>query len=274
MLRRILRIRHRTVASAILRRPLIGAGRTLREFPFVAEQVGEEVVAPLRRRRGPNYFQAAADGVSTETFAKFILPSQALIFNVGTFWFVAYILSGNGSTVGFAEGVTAGNERNGLLVIHRHAGECLPDIPCRGNRVRLSIRPFRIHIDQTHLHSSERILKITVAAVALVRQPLAFRSPENVLFGLPDVLAPAAKTEGLESHRVQGDVAGENHQVSPGDFPAVLLFDRPQQPARLVEVHVIRPAIERREALLTGSGPAAAVADAVRPRAMPRHTNE
>src|ERR1700722_16346595 len=115
--------------------------RTLGQFPFVAEQVGEEVVAPLRRRRGPSNFQAAANGVSPKTFAKFILPPEALILDLGTFWFVTHILSGNGGAVGFAEGVTTGNERNGLLVIHRHAGERFPDIACRGNRIWLSIRP-------------------------------------------------------------------------------------------------------------------------------------
>src|ERR1022692_15806 len=99
--------------------------------------------------------------------------------------------------------MSAGNERNGLLVIHRHARESLSDIPCRGNRIRLSIRPFRIHVNQTHLYGSERILKITIAAVALVRQPRALRPPENVLFGLPDILAPAAKTERLNARRLQ-----------------------------------------------------------------------
>src|SRR5271157_2498014 len=37
---------------------------------------------------------------------------------------------------------------------------------------------------------------------------------------------------------------------APGDFPAVFLFDRPQEPARLVEVHVVRPAIDGRKTLL------------------------
>ena len=124
------------------------------------------------------------------------------------------------------------------------------------------------------MHGRERILKITVAAVAFVRQPLALRPPENVLFGLPCVLAPAAKTKRLKAHGFEGDVARENHEVGPGDFSAILLLDWPQQSARLVKIHVVRPAIERREALLTRSGPAAAVADAVRARAVPRHTNE
>src|ERR1700689_2375987 len=99
-LRGIVRIRHCAVACAIFRCPLMRTGWTFRQLPFIAEQVGEEVVAPFRRRRGPNDLQTAADGVSTMSFAKFILPSEALILNVGTFWFVAHILSRNASTVG------------------------------------------------------------------------------------------------------------------------------------------------------------------------------
>src|SRR5207244_9799501 len=73
---------------------------------------------------------------------------------------------------------------------------------------------------------------------------------------------------------LQGGGARENHEGGPGDLSAILLLDWPQQSARLVKIHVVRPAIERREALLTRSGPAAAVADAVRARAVPRHSNE
>src|ERR1017187_3379294 len=130
--------------------------RALGQFPFVAEQVREEVVAPLRRRRAPNDFQAAADRVTAFARAKFALPAEALLFDAGGFRDWADIPVRIGSTMGFAEGVTAGTERNGLLVIHRHAGESLSDIPCRGNWSRLSIRPFRIHIDQTHVHGDRK----------------------------------------------------------------------------------------------------------------------
>ena len=63
-----------------------------------------------------------------------------------------------------AERVAAGDQRDRLLVVHRHALERLADIPRRGERVRLAVRPFRIDVDQTHLHGGERILKFAVAA--------------------------------------------------------------------------------------------------------------
>src|SRR6201989_2456639 len=90
----------------------------------------------------------------------------------------------------------------------------------------------------------------------------------------PHILTTAAEAEGLEAHRFQRDVAGEDHEVRPRDLAAVLLLDRPEEAARLVEVRVVRPAVERREALLSRAGAAAAVADAVRARAVPRHADE
>src|ERR1700735_4451475 len=134
-----MRIGHCSLACAIFRCPLMRTSRTLRQLPFVAEQVGEEVVAPLGRRRGPNNFQSTPDRVTTMTFAKFILPSEALILDAGAFWFVAHILCGHASTVGFAKGVTAGNQCNGFFVIHRHTAERLPNVACRGNRIGLSV---------------------------------------------------------------------------------------------------------------------------------------
>ena len=103
---------------------------------------------------------------------------------------------------------------------------------------------------------------------------VVFRAPIDVLVRLPDVLATAAETEGLEAHRFERDVAGEDHQVGPGNLAAIFLLDRPKEPARLVQADVVRPAVERREALLAPAAAAAAVADAVRAGAVPRHANE
>ena len=75
---------------------------------------------------------------------------------------------------------------------------------------------------------------------------------------------PPPKPNVLKPIELEGDVARENHEVGPGDFPAVFLFDRPQEPARLVEIRIVRPRVEGREALLAGAGTAAAVADAGR----------
>ena len=102
---------------------------------------------------------------------------------------------------------------------------------------------------------------------------MALGSPVDLL-GLPDVLAPAGEAERLEPHRLERDVAGQDHQVGPRDLPAVLLLDRPEQPARLVEIRVVGPAAERRKPDLARACAAATVVDAVGARAVPRHADE
>src|SRR6185437_12318948 len=75
----IMRIRHGTIACPVFWPPLMCAGRALGKFPFKAEQVVEEIVAPLSRCLGPGDFQTAADGISAETFAELILPTKTLV---------------------------------------------------------------------------------------------------------------------------------------------------------------------------------------------------
>jgi len=62
-------------------------------------------------------------------------------------------------------------------------------------------------------------------------------------------MSSEAEAERLETHRFIGTVSGEHDQISPGDLPAVLLLERPKQPACLVEVGVVGPTVEGGEAL-------------------------
>src|SRR5262249_56964444 len=82
-LRRIVGIRNRAGACPVLRRPLMRTGRALRQLPLVAEQVLEEAVAPLGRRRGPGDFEAAGDGIVALAGAEAALPAEALLLDVG-----------------------------------------------------------------------------------------------------------------------------------------------------------------------------------------------
>jgi hypothetical protein len=239
----------------------------------VAEQVLEVAVVPLDRVPGPRTFDAAGDGVNALAVAKAVLPAEALLLDASALGCGADILRRIGRAVGLAEGVPAGDERHGLLVVHGHAGEGLADVPCRSDRVRLAIRPLRIHVDQPHLDGAQGVLELAVAAVSLVAHPLCLGPPVDLL-RLPDVRAPTGEAEGLEPHRIQGDVAGQDHEVGPGELPAVLLLDRPEQATRLVEVAVVRPAVEGRKALRSRARATATIRDAVRARAVPGHANE
>ena len=273
-LRRVVSVRHRVRGCGIRRNPLPRAGRALHQIPVVAEQRREETVVPPRRGGCPGTLEPAGDRVIARAAAEGVLPAEALLLDARAFGFATDVLVRVGGTVGLAEGMPAGDEGDRLLVVHCHARERLANIPGRGKRTRDAVGPLGIHVDQAHLHRAERIGELPVTAVALVSEPGVLGSPVDVLFGLPDVRAPATETERLETHRLEGDVPGENHEVGPGDLPAVLLFDRPEQAARLVEVRVVGPAVERGEALRARAATAAAVVDAVGAGAVPRHPNE
>ncbi len=279
------------------------ACRALGQFPFEAKEVFEVLVAPFGRRRSPGHFQAAGNGVATLAAAEFVSPAKTLLFKASCFRLRTNVV-GRAGTVGLAEGVTTGDQRHGLFVVHRHATEGFTDIPCRSNRIRYTFRAFRVHVDQAHLHGGKRVFQIAFAtggtaffvgmifrlghqrAVArllhfLLRaiaffttQPGGLGTPVHVLFRFPDIRATTGETEGLEAHGFERDVTGQHDQVSPGDLAAVLLLDRPDQAARLVQADVVRPTVERRKTLLTGTCTATTVACAVGTGAVPGHTNE
>src|SRR5262245_57827831 len=122
LLRLVVGVRDR--GSAVFGLPLLRTGRALGQLPFVVEQVVEEVVAPLRRRLRPGDLGAAGDGVRSETRAMLALPAEPLVLEEGAFRLRAHQRRIAGA-VSLAEGVTAGNQRDGLLVVHGHAEECL-----------------------------------------------------------------------------------------------------------------------------------------------------
>ena len=151
----------------------IGApSRALGEFPFVAKQYPEKVVAPLGGCIGPDDFEATADRVIAFAGAKAALPAQALLFDAGRFGLRSNMFCVT-RAVGLTESVAAGDKGHRFFVIHCHTGKDLADIPRRSDRIRVAVRAFRVDINQSHLHSGEWILEVTVAGIALVTQPLS-----------------------------------------------------------------------------------------------------
>src|SRR5690348_3069078 len=121
-LRRVEGIRNR--GRSVLRPELIGPSRALLELPFILEQVLEKAVAPLRWRRAPGDFRAAGDRVFSYPCAVAALPAEALRLDGRTFRLGTHKRAIAGA-VGLAEAVSAGDERDRLLVVHRHALEGL-----------------------------------------------------------------------------------------------------------------------------------------------------
>src|ERR1700689_4146276 len=169
------------------------------------------------------------------------------------------------------EGVTARDQRNGLLVVHRHATKGLANVLRGCQRIRIAVRTLGIHVDQAHLRRPERLLQIPITAVALIAaKPLLFRSPVDQV-RLPVIRASASEAEGLKAHLLERDISGQDHQIAPGELFTVLLLDRPQQSPRLVEIRVVRPAVERLKSLLSAARAAATVTPSVSPGTVPGH---
>ncbi len=203
-LRRVVGVGHGVRRGGIRRNPLPRTGRALHQIPVVAEQGLEEAVVPRRRGGRPGTLEPAGDRVVALAAAEGVLPAEALLLEARAFGFATDVAVRVGGTMGLAEGVPAGDEGDRLLVVHGHASERLPNVAGGGERARVTVRALGVHVDQAHLHRAERIRELPVAAVALVSEPGVLGPPVDVLLGLPDVLTPAAETERLEAHRLQG----------------------------------------------------------------------
>ena len=212
---RIMRIRHRIFACPIFRRPLPRTCGALGEFPLIVEQIVEVVIVPFCRIGRPRAFQPAGDRVDALARAIAVLPAEALLLDARAFRLRTDIFRRVSRTMRLAERMTAGNQRNRLFVIHRHARKCLTDIFCSRKRIRLAVRPFRIDVDQAHLHGSERVFEVSITAIALVLEPFALGAPVNIFLGLPHIGTTTGKAERLETHRLKRAIADKNHQIGP-----------------------------------------------------------
>ena len=163
----------------------------------------------------PRTLESARDSVVGFATAVAARPPEALLLQAGTLGFWADIPVRVGSAMGFAEGVTSGDESDCFGVVHGHTCERLPDVLGRRERVGFPVRSFGVHVDQAHLHRAEWIGEHSVSAVTLITKPFGFRSPVDVLFGFPHVLTATTEAERLETHRLQRHIPSENHQISP-----------------------------------------------------------
>ena len=154
-------------ACAVLRRPLMGAGGAFSEFPFVAEEVLEEIVAPLCGGGGPGDFQAAGDGIAGFAGFEAALPAQALVLDACGFGLMLDKRRVAG-TVGFAEAVATGDERDGLFIVHGHAGEGFADVVRRGDRIGVTVGALGVDVNQAHLDGGEGVFEFASGEAAIV----------------------------------------------------------------------------------------------------------
>src|SRR5690606_36990514 len=103
------------------------------------------------------------------------LPAQTLLLDRGGLR-LGPDMVGGARPVGLAEGVATADQRHGLLVVHRHPAERLPDVPGSGERVRFTVRALRVDVDEAHLRRGVRLVEFPVTAVALAAEPGGLRA--------------------------------------------------------------------------------------------------
>ena len=225
--------------------------------------------------RGPGTFDAAGDRIAAHALATGVGPAEALRLDIGAFGISAE-LRRIAIAMRLAHRVPTGGERSGFFVIHRHAGEGFAHGRRRFQRIRLAIDPFGIDIDQPHLDRRQRVFErsfVTCLGITVLGQPILLGAPVDVLFGMPDILAPEGEAKGFQAHGFIGDIARQDHQIGPADAVAVFLLDRPQQAPGLVKADIVGPGVERGKALVAGAATAAPVSEAIGTRRVPGHAH-
>ena len=85
------------------------------------------------------------------------------------------ISSADDHAVALAEGVAAGDQRDGLLVVHRHAREGDADVAGRGHRVAVGVWAFGVDVDQRLVRGRKRVFEIVVGVAVLAAPALVAR---------------------------------------------------------------------------------------------------
>ena len=169
--------------------------------------------------------------------------------------------------------MSTGNKCNGFFIVHGHTCKCLADVTCGKHGIWVSVRAFRVDVDQTHLHCSKWVIELTVTLVALITEPCCFFAPVGFICFV-HICTSATESEGLKAHRVECNVASKNEQVCPRQLVAVLLLHWPQQATCFVEVAVVWPRVQWSKALHAGSAATATVLNSVCTSSVPGHTNK
>ena len=144
-------------ASGVLVWRLLRPRRTAPRLPAITAIDRSSVDARLARIESTS----ATSGLSEELAeldrrATLDQVHVALFGDVSAFWLRTQGL-GIAIAMGLANSVAASCQCCGFLVIHGHAGEGFAHLGCGLQRVWFAVDAFRVHINQAHLHGSERV---------------------------------------------------------------------------------------------------------------------
>jgi len=169
----------------------------LLQSSLLLEQAVEVVVIPIHCRGDSDVLQPTGHCIAALDVAEAVYHPRSCSAMLAPSGVGTDALIRIGSTMGFTERVSDGNERNRFLVMFHYPSAHLSnvlDCSAAGPGYRSAPADFR-RLD--HLDSIERFIEFPVTVVALVSRPSGFRPPVEVLFRIADVLASAASKPSL-----------------------------------------------------------------------------
>ena len=139
--------------------PLVSARWALFQYPrvLVLEEHLEVSVVPLDWVRGPGPLYAAGYRIPADAGLVVTGPTKTLLLERGSFRLCPDV-GGRASSVGLAECVASCGQCDGLLVVHGHSGEGLPDVLSAEQGVWVRVRALWVDVDEAHLHGSQWVL--------------------------------------------------------------------------------------------------------------------
>ena len=161
-LRRIVRRRRHVLWLLVDRLPLLSARGRAHQLIFIIEQQPEVILRPLRRRVDPRTFDAAGDGVFAKAALVGARPAETLERDVGALG-RDVDQARVARAMGLAERMAAGGERDGFLMVHRHALERDLDVARGLQRIGIAAGAFGIDVDEAHLDRGQRVLELHFA---------------------------------------------------------------------------------------------------------------
>eukprot|EP00041_Stephanoeca_diplocostata_P023823 m.593258 g.593258 ORF g.593258 m.593258 type:complete len:365 (-) comp22392_c0_seq9:328-1422(-) len=248
--------------------PLVLLPRTLVHLPVLPREQLEVAVVPRRRICGPRTFKPAGVRVDAAPRAALARP------RVGRVLFRRRPRPLGTCPVCFPKSMSATNECNRLRIIHGHPPERIADVENRQRRIRIPHGALGIQIDQPDSGRSERRLAFPVCGAGCKRSLLRRWSQRCTRRSVRVVDPASTEPKHRTAHAFNRYRSCQNEQISPRQPLPILLFDRPQQMAGLVEIGVVLPAALGVESLSPTVASSAPIGGAVRSRAVPCQAHE
>mmetsp|Transcript_23161 Transcript_23161/g.77755 ORF Transcript_23161/g.77755 Transcript_23161/m.77755 type:complete len:334 (+) Transcript_23161:982-1983(+) len=202
--------------------PLVRAARPHVLLEVLLLEVGEVLIVPGGRVRGPGALDARGEGVGPLAAPAAARPGlvRALLG--------ARPGARGARAVRLAKRVSAPDQCHGLSIVHGHARKGGPYVRYGPLGVGLALVALGVHVDEAHGRGAQGGLAVAALRAREARLLLRRWAQGEAFRAVPVVGAPRAEAQGGAAHVLDGRGSGQHDEVPPGEPHAVLCLDRLQ----------------------------------------------